>query len=74
MFCSNCVSDLPQYPRVSDVQVVLQSHDETVHREMTIRTAVCIAGTRLRACQYLLAARESISKQSIEGESHLIGL
>jgi hypothetical protein len=64
MFCSNCVSDLAQYPRVSDVQVILQSHDKTVHREMPIRPAVCVTGARLRACQYLLAARRSISKQS----------
>jgi hypothetical protein len=30
---------------------------------MPIRTAVCVTGARLRACQYLLAARRSISKQ-----------
>jgi hypothetical protein len=57
MLRGDCVPDLPQYPRVSDVQVVLQGRDEIVHREVTIGTAVCIAGTRLRTCQYLLAAR-----------------
>ena len=63
MLCSHCVPDLSQYPRVSDVQVILQSRDQIVHREVTIRAAVRIAGTRLRTCQYLLAARETISKR-----------